>query len=93
VIHEKNRRPNRECRIQAHMDQRAYMQNQTDVSQAQARGSSIRRHVAAHQRRLEAVGPVECRPTTMVGRVAHCSTVDGLIQPVLIVNSGMKTTH
>jgi len=93
VIHEKNRRPNRECRIQAHMDQRAHMQNQTDVSQAQARGSSIRRHVAAHQRRLEAVGPVECRPTTMVGRVAHCSTVDGLIQPVLTVNSGMKTTH
>ena len=63
-----------ECKIQVHMDQRAHMQNQTDVSQAQARGSSIRRHVAAHQRRLEAVGPVECRPTTMVGRVSPTST-------------------
>ena len=82
-----------ECKIQVHMDQRVHMQNQTDVSQAQARGSSIRRHVVAHQRRLEAVGPVECRPTPMVGRVAHCSTVDGLIQLVLTVNSGMKTTH
>ena len=46
-----------ERRIQAHMDQRAHMHHQTDVSEAQARGKGVRRHVECHQRMLEVVGP------------------------------------
>jgi len=39
------------------MDPRAHMQHQTDIIEDQARGIGVRRHVAAHQRRLKAVGP------------------------------------
>ena len=47
-----------ECRIQAHMDQRAHIQYQTDISQAQARGTVTRGHTAAEQSNRKSVGPI-----------------------------------
>ena len=39
------------------MDQRAHMQHQTDILEAQARGKRTRGHIGSNQRRLEVVGP------------------------------------
>ena len=54
-------------RIQAHMDQRAHIQQQTDVPGVQASGEFTRGHMGAHQRRLEVVGPT-CQSADHYGR-------------------------
>ena len=56
MIQGENRRPIRR-RIQAHMDQRAHLQYQTDVPEAQERAAMTREHVAAHQSNRRSMGP------------------------------------
>ena len=46
-----------EHRIQAHMDQRAYIQYKTYIPEVQARGTMIKQHMVAHHSKGRLVGP------------------------------------